>query len=295
MNACAVLAALFLVASSPAPAQDTGRPYWIDAWRGWHFYEDPVDEDLTARLPSRQRAATAPTRPPAKPSRLPELVEFDRLQAELDDARKVAVVSPTETNVRRYMELEAEVVSRASTFADVAQRVAWAIPQLDPTTDGRPVNAMALEVFEQQRLIERSRSIGALGRDHVLLFFFRSDCPYCHAFAPTLADFQARHGIRVEAVSLDGGPLPGFPEARRDNGIASTLRVSQVPAVYLAQPFAGTITPIGFGVLSEAQLVERIVTVSTPSYRSMLPSVTQQVAPRPAMQSLTAAVQEARP
>ncbi|MCB2018921.1 MAG: conjugal transfer protein TraF, partial [Hydrogenophaga sp.] len=50
--------------------------------------------------------------------------------------------------------------------------------------------------------------------------------------------------------------------ARRDNGIATTLRVSQVPAVYLAQPFTGKITPIGFGVLSEAQLVERISMVA---------------------------------
>ena len=107
-------------------------------------------------------------------------------------------------------------------------------------------------------LVQRSASIGALGRDHVLFFFFRSDCPYCHAFAPTLQAFQARHGIQVVAISVDGGPIPGFPDARRDNGIATTLQVTQVPAVYLAQPFSGRITPIGFGVLSEAQLLERI-------------------------------------
>jgi conjugal transfer pilus assembly protein TraF len=101
-----------------------------------------------------------------------------------------------------------------------------------------------------------------LGRDHVLFFFFRSDCPYCHAFAPTLEAFQARHGIQVVAISVDGGPMPGFPDARRDNGIATTLKVTQVPAVFLAQPFTGKITPIGFGVLSEAQLLERIAIVA---------------------------------
>ena len=56
--------------------------------------------------------------------------------------------------------------------------------------------------------------------------------------------------------------MPGFADARRDNGIANALKVSQVPAVYLAQPFSGVITPIGFGVLSEAQLVERISMVT---------------------------------
>ena len=65
------------------------------------------------------------------------------------------------------------------------------------------------------------------------------------------------------AVSVDGGSIPGFADARRDNGISRTLQVSQVPAVYLAQPFTGVITPIGFGVLSEAQLLERIAMVGT--------------------------------
>ena len=184
---------------------------------------------------------------------------------------------PTEANVRRYMELESQVVARASYFADVAQRVAWATPELDPTLQGRPVNAKALEVFEQTQQAGRSRVIADLGADHVLLFFYRSDCPYCHAFAPTLAAFQARHGIQVVAVSMDGGPMPGFPEARPDNGIATTLKVTQVPAIFLAQPFTGRITPIGFGVLSESQLLERLAIVTTPQGEAMLPSATRQI------------------
>jgi len=125
------------------------------------------------------------------------------------------------------------------------------------------VGAKALEVFERQQFDERSTSIASLGQDHVLLFFYRSDCPYCHAFAPVLQAFRDRHGIRVVAVSIDGGPLPGFADARADNGIATTLQVTQVPAVYLAQPFTGQITPIGFGILSESQLLERITQVAT--------------------------------
>ena len=112
----------------------------------------------------------------------------------------------------------------------------------------------------------------------MLFFFYRSDCPYCHAFAPTLADFQARHGIQVVAISVDGGPMPGFPNARADNGIATTLKVTQVPAVFLAQPFTGKITPIGFGVLSESQLLERIAVVSGPQAEAMLPGTTQRLA-----------------
>ena len=247
-------AALFPVAVS---AQTIAAAYWSDAWRGWHFYEDPEPD-------AQNRPATRVPSPAekSKPAKAPEIVEFEQLQKSLEESRNIAIMRPTEANVRRYMVLESKVVARASTFADVAQRLAWATPELDPSLQGRPVNAKALEVFDQLQMSQRSESISALGRDHVLFFFFRGDCPYCHAFAPTLEAFEARHGIKVVAISIDGGAMPGFADARRDNGIATTLKVSQVPAVYLAQPFTGKITPIGFGVLSEAQLVERIAIVS---------------------------------
>lgn len=251
------------------------RSYWSDRWRGWHFYEDPPSEEEA----NRQKTPAPLVRSTAPPSaRAPELIEFERLQRTLADFRSIAIMRPSEANVRRYMELEAQVVNRASYFADVAQRVAWATPELDPTLQGRPVNAQALEVFERQQRTERSASVAALGKDHVLLFFFRSDCPYCHAFAPTLETFQARHGIQVVAVSLDGGPMRGFPNARPDNGIATALRVTQVPAVFLAQPSTGKITPIGTGVLSESQLLERIAIVSSPAGEAMLPGATQRLA-----------------
>jgi conjugal transfer pilus assembly protein TraF len=261
----ALLPLLWVLAAIAAPAaraQDANPRYWTDTWRGWHFYEDPEPETTAQREAAPKSSASTPKPLPAKP---PEIVEFERLQKAVEQTRTIAIMRPTEANVRRYMELEAKVVARASTFADMAQRVAWATPELDPTLQGRPVNARALEVFEQQQMTQRSESIASLGRDHVLFFFFRGDCPYCHAFAPTLETFQSRHGIKVVAISVDGGPMPGFPDARRDNGIATTLKVTQVPAVYLAQPFTGKITPIGFGVLSEAQLLERITIVSSQS------------------------------
>ncbi|THF64931.1 thioredoxin family protein [Pseudothauera nasutitermitis] len=265
-----LLLVLGLSVGLPAAAGESGSPYWRDSWRGWHFYEDPPREDDKALPPP-------PAAPPAE-TRAAELEAFEQLQKALEDTRNIAIMRPTEANVRRYMELEARVVARASVFADVARRVAWATPELDPTLHGRPVNAKALEVFEETQRNERSRTVARLGEDHVLFFFYRSDCPYCHAFAPTLEAFQARHGIQVVAVSVDGGPLPGFPAARMDNGISAALEVSQVPAVFLAQPFTGRITPIGFGVLSESQLLERISIVSSPEGIAMLPSATRRLA-----------------
>ena len=268
-----LLTVVTLATSVAAVAQEAPTRYWSDTWRGWHFYEEPEPETMDRPAPLARPSITAPKPPAAK---APEIVEFERLQKAMEETRHIAIMRPTEVNVRRYMELEAKVVARASTFADVAQRIAWATPELDPTLQGRPVNAKALEVFDQLQMAQRNESINALGRDHVLFFFFRGDCPYCHALAPTLEAFQTRHGIRVVAISIDGGPMPGFPDARRDNGIATTLKVAQVPAVYLAQPFTGRITPIGFGVLSEAQLVERIALVAAAPAEPPSPSFGRQ-------------------
>lgn len=237
------------------------------ARRGWHFYQDPpadVDEDEPPSPSTAQRPAPA-SQPPAEQSpRRAELVEFERLQKRLEELRNVSIMRPTEDNVRRYMELEAAVVRRASYFADVAQRVAWAHPELDMTLEGRPVNAQAIEVFDRRQMSERAASVKALGQDHVLLFFFRSDCPYCHAFAPTLAEFSARYGISIVAISVDGRGLVEFPDFRVDNGIGRRLQVNTVPTVFLARPGTGEIQPVGYGPLSESQLLERLAVAQKP-------------------------------
>lgn len=258
-----------VLAAESSPAAK--NPFWDDARRGWHFYEAP---EVEVALP---RPTTPRPEKPVRDKRAPELIEFEHLKKRLEDYRNIAIMRPTEANVRRYMALEASVVRQASYFSDVAQRVAWSTPSLDMTLEGRPVNARAIEVFDREQSRARSQSLAELGKTHVLFFFFRSDCPYCHAFAPTLEAFQARHGIQVVPISVDGAGLPNFPQFRRDNGISRTLQVTQVPALYLAEPFTGKITPIGFGVLSEAQLVERIATVAAPGAESLVPSITRRV------------------
>lgn len=234
-------------AASP-PVTDDGR-------RGWHFYEDPAKDEPAPHLIAQKPVAPARSVSPSPP---PEVQALRDLQHSLEQLKAVAIMNPTEDNVRRYMALEIKVVKHASRFADVSQRIAWASPELDPTTEGRPVNAQALEVFEQVQMQQRASVIGELGKDHVLLFFLRGDCPYCHAFGPMLRTFSEKHRIGVVPISLDGGTVPGFSHARTDNGIATTLNVKQVPALFLAQPVNGKIMPVGVGVLAEGQLLERL-------------------------------------
>ena len=247
--------------------------YWRDRERGWFWYDDPLPERNEGPKPAAVPTISAPTAP-KKPS---ELVEFEALQKRVEDLRNIAIINPSEQNIRNYLNIQNFVIEKASTFADVAQRVIWATPELDPTVTGRPVNAKALEVFDREQAGARTNTVAQLSQTHALFFFFRSDCPYCHQFAPLLKDFEAKFGLHIVPISVDGGGLPEFRNPRVDNGIARTLDVRQVPALFLAEPRGGRITPIGYGVLSESELLERIYVVTQPDADKLVPSATQYV------------------
>jgi conjugal transfer pilus assembly protein TraF len=210
------------------------------------------------------------------------LLEFDALQQRVEALRNIAIIRPTEANIRNYLAVQAEVIDKASVFADVAQRVIWAHPEFDYTVTGRPVNAKALEVFDRAQTDAREGAAMTLARDHALFFFFRSDCPYCHQFGPYLRDFEAKFGLTVVPISVDGGPLlPAYPNPKIDNGIARALDVREVPALFLAAPASGRIIPIGYGVLSESELLERLQVVSQPNADQVVPSATRFVSNLP--------------
>ena len=249
--------------------------YWRDRERGWFWYDDPLPERNEGPQPKPKAVPTISA--PTGPKRPRELVEFEALQKRVEDLRNIAIINPSEQNIRSYLNIQNFVIEKASTFADVAQRVIWTTPELDPTVTGRPVNAKALEVFDREQAGARTNTVAHLSQTHALFFFFRSDCPYCHQFAPLLKNFEAKFGLKIVPISVDGGGLPEFGSPRMDNGIARTLDVRQVPALFLAEPRGGKITPIGYGVLSESELLERIFVVTQPDADKFVPSTTQYV------------------
>lgn len=245
------LAALVLsCVSSFAQGGWWNQSIWSNPDRGAVWY--PPE-----KTPEKEPEAPVAT-PAAPPSRPAELEAFEEVQKRLDEARRIAIMTPTEANIRSYIELQEAHMQRASVFADTWQRVLWANPELK--YDGRPTNATAIASFDANYSQQVRSSLTKLSTTHGLYFFFRSDCPYCHAMAPTLRLFEQTHGIRVIAISLDGGTLPQFPNAITDKGQAQTLGVKSVPAFYLASPQQKTVYPLGAGVLSLDTLTDRIYT-----------------------------------
>jgi len=222
--------------------------YWRQHREGWFWYRDP--------LPPKPRP---PSTTPKKPK---DLADFESLQQRLEELKRVAVMNPTDTNLLAYMRFQRMVMDKSQVFADRWQRLVWSAPDLDYGLSGRPTNAMAINVFDDQQRDRDAQTVRTLAATHGLIFVFRSDCPFCHRFAPILKRFEQDYGMTVLAISLDGGTLPDYPDARPDNGMAARLNATAVPALYLTAPARREIRPVGFGLMSMSDLLERVAALA---------------------------------
>lgn len=236
--------------ASDALGPSHAMTYWLRNQEGWFWYRDPapMTRRQTIKPPvSRQQQA---------------LTDFVAMQRRLEDLKRVAVMNPTNDNLTAYMRYQRWVMDKSARFAERWQRLVWSVPDLDYGVTGRPTNAMAINVFDDQRRDSDADTVRNLAATHGLIFVFRSDCPFCHRFAPILKRFEQAFDMTVLAVSLDGAALPEYPDARPDNGITTRLNPSAVPALYLTAPATRQIEPVGFGLMSLSELVERIATLA---------------------------------
>ena len=202
--------------------------------------------------------------PPAEPAPSgPAPLSAAWLREHLERYRDQAIDDPSPSNVALYLYLQRLVLDKAERFAEATQRAVWADPLLDETTR-RPLATFAANLANREAGAAREAALNLIGEQAGLWFFYRSDCPYCEAQAPLLDLLTTRYGLAVRAIALDGRPLPGgfFPTFATDAGQAKTLGVVSTPALFLVRPPDGVV-PIAQGVLSLAELQERLVNAAT--------------------------------
>ena len=217
---------------------------------GWHFYCDREDDPPQAE----------PAPPPPSPGPAQSASErIEAMRKALEEARAEAILNPTTENVTAYLRLQQETLQRAAAFSDAFRRTVWATPELDYTLR-RPVGALAKQVWSDQRREDRDVALARLGERYGLIYLGHAGCAGCKVFGPLLRAFATRHGLDVLAVSLTGERLEGWPEAVADNGRAARLGLGNapVPALVLFDTATKRVLPVGFGVMAEDQMAERI-------------------------------------
>ncbi len=237
--ALATLAAIFFVFYTLPAA--LGEPYFEQSEQGWFWYEP---------FPPREDASQ-----PGKPK---GQITVEEIRKRGERLFETALLSPTRENVRAYMEHQKRVLERSEEFAQVWKRVLWESPALDETVD-HPVSAAGAEISRSLERSERDKVIEKISRVGKLVFFFRSDCPFCRGQAEIIKTLERRHGIGILAASLDGRGLPPlYPSFVNGAAQAARLRVERVPALFLFVPSRAKIVRIGTGYLTLAEIRRRL-------------------------------------
>ena len=190
---------------------------------GWHWYS--LRESNVRESPLRGSIVKKTEQNLPSPT---EVIESQRKG--LEQKLHTAIVTPTQENIVSYILAQRALMDQSQRFSETWQRVVMNTPSLDETLQ-HPVDQKARHVYYDEHHKTLQRKIKSLAQDYGLFFFFKKDCAYCHHFAPIVKHFAETYGWFVLPVSLDGGRLKEFPKAKRNNGIAERLQVSQVPAL----------------------------------------------------------------
>ena len=233
--------------ASAAPAGDQGDSFYCGERRlGQWFYCD-----RPKRAASKPQAA-APAPSQSASERLAAIAK------QLDELKARAILEPSEANVIAYVRFQREQLDRASTFSDTWQRALWQNPDIDYTLQ-RPVSTVGKRAWSDNRQADRDRVLASLGQRYGMFYFFAQSCAACEVFSPILKSVADSHRITVMAVSTDGGPSRSFPNYVVDSGQRAKMGVPlATPALVLFDTMTRKTVPIGFGVMSADEIMDRI-------------------------------------
>lgn len=221
--------------------------------QGWFYYEP---------LPPPKEPAPAPTVTPAPQptsASAPVALSSAWLRKNLPRYLDQALDQPTLANVRRYRYLERLALDRSSAYSDASARLTMLDPLLDEQSVS-PITALAKATRHREQSARQQQVLVDIAGNAGLWFFFRSDCPYCHAQTSALETLSRLYDFSILPISLDRLPLPSgaFPNFVPDQGQAAKLNVSVTPSLFLVHR-DGRVLPLASGLHTQDQLVDRIL------------------------------------
>jgi conjugal transfer pilus assembly protein TraF len=255
INAVLVAVVLALCLTSGV-VQAQGSLKWLEGSmfdkpdRGWWWYPDPDAE----KQPE-------PAEPPRK--KLEDITDMAELREEIQRIMDVAIMNPTEENVRAHLEAQDFMFNKAALFTDVGRRLQWTNFDTNYTARGHPTANYALLDRNKKKMQQIDQTFSLLTENHAIVYFANGkDCAACDIQSPVLRTLSKETGMEVLAISLDGNPIPMFPEAKPDRGLAFTLTEGKglpaLPAMYLVNRDTRQAIPFAVGTVSASDIRERV-------------------------------------
>ena len=241
----------FLLLLTPALSLGAEESFWTeDVWknpdRGFLFYgEKKLDE---AKDPK-------------------EFETVEELKFEAQRRLNVAVMNPTESNLKAYLEINTLMLEKSSQFAQRWKETLWANPGFDHTVVHPNANFAQVALKDKTKQ-EKEAALTQLAQSSGLVILVQNDCSFCGLMAPVIHRLQEESGFNVLAVTIKGGIPQEWPAAKPDNGIVKRLMTlsgsvpTVTPAIFLVDRKGEKAQLIASGALSLEDLKDRLVQAS---------------------------------
>ncbi|QLK63901.1 type-F conjugative transfer system pilin assembly protein TraF (plasmid) [Enterobacteriaceae bacterium Kacie_13] len=217
---------------------------------GWHWYNEPEDEEVVEAKPTPSSPALSPSEQKA------------RLQQATKEALDTAILYPTPQHFKRYMTLQNFWTTKAGEFSQSAKQAMLMYPELDYNLQFSHYNGTVPAQLQEDQQKQKA-AIARLTADHGLFFFYRGKAPRDALLAGVVKRFCDEHGLSLIAVSVDGTFSPALPQSRRDTGQAQKMGIRHFPALFLVNPTDESYQPVAYGFITPDDLSRQFLNVAT--------------------------------
>ena len=240
-----------LVLLTPLLANGANEDFWTeDVWkspeRGFLFYQEKTQDNQ---------------------KELDEYKTVEELRAEAQRRLNVAVMDPSEKNLKEYLAINTLMLEKSTVFAQRWKETLWANPGFDHTVVHPNAN------FAQVALKDEAKSgkediLKQLSSRAGLVILVQSECSFCSLMAPVIQRLQQETGMETLVISIKGDTTAEWPQSKPDNGIVKRLMTlsgsvpTVTPAVFLVDRSGQNAQLIASGALSLEDLKDRLVQAS---------------------------------
>ncbi len=185
------------------------------------------------------------------------LEELQNLRQKIDTAKALAVLVPTQINVKHYMLMQQQLVKQSEAFAKTWEKILLE----DATLSGQLTNPTAQYAVNARKILQYEEINTILEREkakHLLLFIYDSREKFSQIAGEMMIAFIEDTGWEVIGVSIDQGNLPEFPNSKIVADQGKALGITATPSYVVVNKETEEVTHVGFGALSVSQLKENI-------------------------------------
>lgn len=224
--------------------QETLLASWYDQkLEGWYYFEDPkvaVSDTISIT-----------------PQQAEDLISLESKR--LKQLLSLAIISPTDENVKTYIEAQRRWISQSNLFSQTWGRTLLNHPEIGDflTT---PTSSYGILTKKSHDLETRKELLHKLSKDYFLLFFFRSTDPYSEKVAEVVQLFATTNNWKYKAVSLDGDGLRNLPAFEADKGISAYFGPQITPSLFIVNPTENQAYPVGAGLVTVSEIEQNIET-----------------------------------